>query len=108
MEGGGFIPEFSSLIRMINRQPDVAKHCELTELPINRANSDANNEGHPTLLCGNLISHIVDDINALLGASYCKFAILPTVMNDVDRRSNKDADYSIFKVFNTVTYIVVN
>lgn len=46
-------------------EPNVAKRCKLTEMPMNRqiyANSDPTHEGHPTLLCGNLINHIVEDI----------------------------------------------
>lgn len=106
MEYGGFLPELSTLIGKVACVPDVSKKCELTELEINRqicVNAVPENEGHPALLCGNLINHIVQDIRALLGV-HCMFGIFPIVLQELDSRGNKEADYSIYKVFNTVTY----
>ena len=89
---------------MDDYEPNVPKNCKLTEIPINRqicVNSDPTNEGHPTLLCGILINHIVE---GFARNSLQNFEIFPIVMDELDGRENKEADYSIYKVFNRVTY----
>lgn len=70
-------------------------------------NTDVTNEGHPTLLCGNLINHIVNDINRSFQNQHVKFEIFPVVAEAVDKRQNKFADYSIYRIWNDVTYIMI-
>ena len=84
--------------------------CEFTDFHINQeicSNSDPTNEGHPTLLCGNLISHIVSDINKQSGRNVCKFEVFAVVRESTDKRENKMCDYSIFRIFNRLSYIVI-
>lgn len=37
----------------------------------------------------------------------CKFEIYPVVKEEGDERYNKESDYSIFRILNRVTYIVI-
>ena len=42
-----------------------------------------------------------------LGNRIIKFQVYPVVREETDRRQNKQSDYSILKIFNRITYIVV-
>ena len=110
IEAQGCLPPIESLIGMVPGQSEVTKNCKLTTLQINQkicSNSDPTNEGQPTLLCGNLINHIVEEANAVLGRKVCKFAIFPVMTEEADKRENKESDYSIYKIMNRLTYILV-
>ena len=110
LQYGGLLPDITRLIGIKSEKPELTKVCELTEFRINQeicSNSDPTNEGHPTLLCGNLISHIVSDINKQSGRNVCKFEVFPVVRQSTDKRENKMCDYSIFRVFNRISYIVI-
>lgn len=103
----GFLPPIENLIGKACTKPDVTKCCHLKDLEINQlicSNSDPTNEGQPTLLCGNFIAHIVGHTNTALGNQSVKFVVYPVVREETDRREN---DYSIFKIVNRITYIVV-
>lgn len=38
---------------------------------------------------------------------FCKFEIYPSVTEEADKREDKESDYSIFRVINKLTYIIV-
>ena len=110
MEAHGYLPSIESLIGMVSRQSEVTKNCKLTTLQINQdicSYSDPTNEGQSTLLCGNLITHIVKEANAVLGRKVCKFEIFPVMIDEADRRENKESDYLIYRIMNRLTYILV-
>ena len=66
------------------------------------------NEGHATLLCGNMIAHIVDEININNeDSSLHQFEVFPIVKKEADARNNKLADYTIYKIYNKRTHVVV-
>ncbi len=74
------------------------------------ANSDPTNEGQPTVLCANFIAHVVNHANRTLcpvNEPWYKFEVFPVVREEADKRQNKASDYSIFKIFNRKTYVVV-
>lgn len=112
MEMASFLPHITSLIGMFPPTTTVNRRCTLTEIAVNTEmciNSIATNEGCSTLLCGNFVSHAVTDINdkEFSGVRTCKFEIFPVVREEVDKCENKKADFSIFKIFNELTYIVI-
>ena len=110
LELGGYLPDVSKLIGMPSVKPDVKKFCGLTKLEINQeicSNADPTNEGHPTLVCGIFVNHIVKHINEFCSSglgNLCKFEVFPVVH---DKRENKFADYSIFRILNRITYIII-
>ena len=110
MEAFGILPRIETLIGMNFEEPNMPKHCKSTALQINQtisSCSDPTNEGQPVLLCGNLIGHIVEECNEQFGRMICKFEIFSRVTDEPDKRQNKETDYSIFKVVNRCTYIVI-
>lgn len=110
MEVHGYLPPIERLIGMVPEQSQSINNCTLTSLQVNQdicSNSNPTNEGQPTLLCGNLITHIVQDANTVLGRKVCKFEIFPKVTEEADRRENKESDYSIFRIMNRITYVIV-
>ena len=66
-----------------------------------------NSEGYSTLLCGNVITHIVHELNCDKKNVLYMFDVFPVIQKEVDARYNKLADYSIYKIFNKRTYIIV-
>ena len=53
MEKGGILPDINTLIGLKSRQTCVDSHCGLELIRVNQeisSNSNATNEGHPTLL----------------------------------------------------------
>ena len=95
------------LLNLKSEKPELTKVCGLN-FTINKeicSNSNPTNEGHPTLLCGTFISHIVSDINKR-NVSKCKFEVFPVVKESTDKHENKQSDYSIFRIFNKITYII--
>lgn len=110
MKLGGILPVINELISLPSSRVCIEKKCDLVDLKINKEicnNSNPTNEGHPTLLCGNFISHIVTDINKLIGRQHVNFEIFPVVKEETDNRENKFSDYSIYRIFNKVTYIII-
>lgn len=93
MKCGGILPDIDQLFRLPSSQVRVQeKKCDLVQLEINkqiRGNSIPTNEGHPTLLCGNFISHIVTDINKPFGRQVVNFEIFPIVKQENDACENK-------------------
>lgn len=110
MKHVGIVPDINALIGLQSSHIcTVEDKCQLTELAVNREicnNSNATNEGHPTLLCGIFVSHVVTDINRK-SQKPVKFEIYPVVKEEDDRRENKLSDYSIYKIMNKLTYIVI-
>lgn len=110
MRFGGILPVIDELIRLPSSRVRIEKKCNLVDLEINKEicnNSKPTNEGHPTLLCGNFISHIVTDINKLIGIQHVNFEIFPVVKEETDNCENKFSDYSIYRIYNKVTYIII-
>ena len=68
-------------------------------------NSLPTNEGYSTLICGNIVAHVVDELNKK--DSLYRFEIFPVVQQESDTRNNKQSDYSIFKIYNKRTYIMI-
>ena len=81
--------------------------CEISDLKscikIIR-NSLPTNEGYPTLICGIMVAHVVDELNKK--DRLYRFEIFP-VQQESDARNNKQSDYSIFKIYNKRTYIMI-
>ena len=103
-----YLPPVEEILRLKTMEYTEG-NCLLKNLKINQdicRNSDPTNEGQPTLLCGNFVTHIVGDINTFLKDSY-KFEIFPIVKKEVDQRENKESDYTIFRIMNKLTYIVI-
>ena len=64
------------------------------------------NEGYSSLLCGALLAHILEEVNTN-GPSKCKFEINPVVKQEIDAGNNKHSDYSIFRIRNKITYVMI-
>lgn len=114
LQMGGFLPDVTCLIGIKCKVPELTKLCQLTELQVNQdicCYSDPTNEGHSTILCANVLTHIVKDINNLLsngsGQVLCKFEVFPVVQEWTNKKENKLSDYTIFRIYNRVTYIII-
>ena len=49
----------------------------------------------------------MSDINKQSGRNVCKFEVFPVVRESTDKRENKMCDYSIFRIFYRISYIVI-
>ena len=63
-----------------------------------------NSIGYASLLCGNVITHIVHELNCDKKTVEYMFDISPIIQREVDARYT---DYSVYKIFNKCTYIIV-
>ena len=71
-----------------------------------RKNTLPENEGHAILLCGTLLPHIVEELNAK--EQLYRFSIFPVVKeDDDDGRRNKYADFSVLKIKDSLTCVVI-
>jgi len=69
-------------------------------------NSFPENEGFTQTLVGPIMAQVVDLLNKKSDVQY-KFSIFPIVKDEADRRHNKRSDYSIYRIYNKRTYVVV-
>ena len=70
-------------------------------------NSLPENVGYPTILCGNIIAHVANELNG--GLAKCKywFRILPVILpHPENHRTDKKADYVLVKIQNKRSLVV--
>ena len=109
MERKNWLPEFSTLLGMKQSTIEATMQCKGTQFHVNQLvirNSLPTNKAYATLLCGNMITHIVDELNEDKDDLNYRFEINPVVSREPDRH-NKLSDYSIFKIKNKKTLVII-
>ena len=88
--------------------------CNLEALQIIKAvnvvienNSLPENEGYPTILCGNIIAHVANELNGGLAKCNYWFRILPVILpHPENHRRDKKADYVLVKIQNKRSLVI--
>ena len=70
-------------------------------------NSLPTSELYSAMICGNILSHVVQELNEKSGIKLYRFDTEPPVQEEEDARNNKTANFSIFKIRNKRTYVTV-
>ena len=108
LQESGHLPEIEHVLDLpISTVDDVCKGIgEIASvMDLIRKNCLLMNEGHSVLLCGTLLPHIVEELNDT--AKVYKFSIYPVVKRESGARENKRADFTIFKIQNRITRVVI-
>ena len=85
------------------KNDDISAKCTTTTLQQNEdicLYSLPNSEGYANLLCGNVITHIVSELNQGKEIVEYKFDVTPIVQREIDASCNKMTDYSVYKIYN--------
>ena len=70
-------------------------------------NSLPENVGYPTILCGNIIAHVANELNGGLAKCNYWFRILPVILpHPENHRRDKKADYVLVKIQNKRSLVI--
>ena len=108
LEKSNWLPVFHTLLLMEQQKPLSYGQCthQISEMVTKIVeNSIPTSEGYATLVCGHIITEIVCELNKK--KPVYKFEVEPVVRKEQNSRYNKKADYSIFKIWNRKTYIMI-
>ena len=99
------VPPFSSSSSTLCTSDDVKEFTHVNEIIAKRFL--AQNEGLTTLVCGNILAHIVDHLQSPTDDTYSikNFSVVKEFVEDV--RKNKQTDYVLMRLVNQRTVVVV-
>ena len=103
------IAEFLTAVDIPAQVPDG--RCKAAPIETNVVmvkNSLPTSEKYSFVICANIISHVVNELNQNTGGlKLYRLDAEPSVQEENDARNNKRADFSILKIRNKRTYVIV-